>query len=192
MVIAALAVAVLGVSAARARAASYGPPIYLGHGWHAPWGIAVNSSGDLFVANAAVYSPSPSIIERFPDGTEKKAGSGFKRANDVVLNSAGHLFVSDSSKHRIVEVNPGHGERKLHHSTASPRQTACVAPGPGDRRAQPADGRLGLLPSTRAGGQRGRAFGAGPGTRKQRPALCQLTWKKCARPRVDGFFPRRR
>jgi hypothetical protein len=49
-----LATVVLGVSTAGARAASYGSPVHLGHGWHAPWGIAVNSFGDLFGSDTDV------------------------------------------------------------------------------------------------------------------------------------------
>jgi hypothetical protein len=45
----------------------------------------VNSSGDLFVASSTVDPPSPSIIELFPDGTEKKIGSGFKQPAGVAL-----------------------------------------------------------------------------------------------------------
>jgi hypothetical protein len=74
-------------------------------GLHCPRGVAVNGTGNVFIAN----SNDSQIIEvPVGGGAEFTVGTGLNGPNGVTVDGAGDVFIGDSRNNRVVEV-PGTG-----------------------------------------------------------------------------------
>ena len=67
-----------------------------------PFGLAFNTSGDLFVSN---YGPS-TIYEFTPNGTRSTFASGLSGPLGLAFDSSGNLFEADSGSGNIYEYTP--------------------------------------------------------------------------------------
>ncbi len=67
-----------------------------------PQGVAVDSAGDLFVADPV----DNAVKEVKPDGSTVTIGSGFNHPQGVAVNSSGDVFVADSGNNDVKEVEP--------------------------------------------------------------------------------------
>jgi len=75
-------------------------------GLHCPRGVAVDTQGDVFIAN----SNDSQIIEvPAGGGAEFTVGTGFNGPNGVTVTKTGDLFIGDSRNNRVVEV-PANGD----------------------------------------------------------------------------------
>ena len=73
----------------------------LGSGFTSPMGIAVDSAGDVFIADAgknAVYEYASG------SSTATTVGSGLSKPGSVALDNAGDVYIADSGNGRVVEV----------------------------------------------------------------------------------------
>jgi sugar lactone lactonase YvrE len=75
-------------------------------GLNYPLGIALNSSGDLFVANTAQNGPGGHISEITPNGTQSTFASGLDPIA-LAVNGAGDVFAADYHAGNIYEYSPG-------------------------------------------------------------------------------------
>ena len=79
-------------------------------GVSAPYGLAFDSAGDLFVANEGMYGAfSGTITEITPGGTQSTFASYLSAPIGLAFNSAGDLFEADSGSGNIYEFAPGGG-----------------------------------------------------------------------------------
>jgi sugar lactone lactonase YvrE len=67
-------------------------------------GVAVDSAGDVFVAEGA--SPD-NILEIAPGGAQSTFATGLSNVNGMAFDTAGNLFVEDSGTGIIYEYTPG-------------------------------------------------------------------------------------
>ncbi len=72
-------------------------------GLSAPVGLAFDSAGNLFAADAF----SGNIYEFTPDGTRSTFASGLNHPVGLAFNSAGNLFAADQYSGNIYEFTPG-------------------------------------------------------------------------------------
>ena len=70
----------------------------IGATWKAPGAIAVDESGNTYVADGG------KIYETAPGGTPAVVASGFSDPTAVVVDGAGSLYVGDSGNNQVVEV----------------------------------------------------------------------------------------
>ncbi len=84
-------------------AARYGPPQTIGSGYRSPFGVAVDSAGDVFVADFG----NNEVEEVTPGGTQTTIGSGFSYPEGVAVDAVGDVFVADGGNSRVEEVMPG-------------------------------------------------------------------------------------
>ncbi len=68
-----------------------------------PTGVAVDGSGDVFVADPLVNQ----VLEYQPDGTQTMIGSGLSIPRGVAVDQAGNVFIADTGNNRVVEVPHG-------------------------------------------------------------------------------------
>ncbi len=90
-----------GTGLGAAQVVDPGTASAIGTGWKAPAGMALDTAGNLYVAdttNNAVY--------RFASGssTGTTVGSGLTGPTGVAVDGAGNLFIGDSGNGRVVEV----------------------------------------------------------------------------------------
>jgi sugar lactone lactonase YvrE len=75
-------------------------------GLHCPRGVAVDGSGDVFIAN----SNNSEVIEvPAGGGAEFTVGTGLNGPNGVTVTKMGDVFIGDSRNNRVVEVPAGSG-----------------------------------------------------------------------------------
>ncbi len=72
-------------------------------------GVAVDGFGDLFFPNGerAGETAAPAVYELLRDGTLKTVGFGFTSPQEVAVDGAGTLYVTDFGTNMVVEVPPG-------------------------------------------------------------------------------------
>ena len=74
----------------------------IGSGFNGPFGVAVDSSGYIFVADTF----NSQIVKMNADGTNQTPiGSEFHSPFGVAVDSSGHVFVADTGNSRIVKMN---------------------------------------------------------------------------------------
>jgi len=91
-------------------------------GLNTPYGLAFNSAGNLFVADAG----SGDIYEYTPGGVRSTFASGLT-PNRLAFNSAGDLFVSDGSS--IIEITPGGVQSPFASGLSAPQDLAFNSAG---------------------------------------------------------------
>ncbi len=74
----------------------------VGSGFSGPLGVAVDSAGDVFVAD----SGNNLVKEVLPSGVINTIGSGFDSPTAVAVDAAGDVFVADSLHNAVKEVEP--------------------------------------------------------------------------------------
>ena len=75
----------------------------IGSGFNSPSGVAVSTSGRVFVAD----SGNSRIISMNLDGTDLiPIGSGFSYPQGIAVDNTGRVFVADTHNSRIVSMNP--------------------------------------------------------------------------------------
>ena len=65
-----------------------------------PKGLAVDSSGNLYVADYG----SNAVVKISPTGASTTVGTGLQQPSDVKIDSAGDVFIADTGNDRVVEV----------------------------------------------------------------------------------------
>lgn len=70
--------------------------------YDAPWGIALNSAGNIFGAD---YNGG-NIFEYTPTGARSTFASGLNHPTDLAFDSAGNLFVASQGGNDIIEIAP--------------------------------------------------------------------------------------
>jgi sugar lactone lactonase YvrE len=72
-------------------------------------GVAVDGYGDLFFPNGerAEEGVAPAVYELLDDGTLKTVGFGFTSPQEVAVDGAGTLYVTDFGTNMVVEIPPG-------------------------------------------------------------------------------------
>ncbi len=92
---------------AMAQTAHAGGPLPIGSGFSSPNGVAVDGSGNVFVAsqgNNAVYEIVAVDGVVSPSSTVKTIGSGFSSPNGVAVDASGNVFVADYNNSALYEV----------------------------------------------------------------------------------------
>src|SRR6185312_8174777 len=92
------------LAAQKARA---GGTLPIGSGFSSPNGVAVDGSGNVFVAsqgNNAVYEivAVDGIVS--PSSTVKTIGSGFSSPNGVAVDGSGNVFVADTGSSAVKQI----------------------------------------------------------------------------------------
>ena len=119
-------VADTGKSADHRRSCPTAPPRPSAPGSADPIGVAVDSAGDLFVADYA----NQLVKEVLPDGTIKTIGSGVQNPNGVAVDAAGDLFVADSLNPVSWSYHPRRSPPCRRRSAARPpRRSRARSPG---------------------------------------------------------------
>jgi sugar lactone lactonase YvrE len=93
---------------------AFGPGVKsaLGSGFYQPWGVAVDASGNVFVADTANYKLKEieAVNGRIPvSPTIKLLGSGFESPSAVAVDGAGNLFVTDFTTSGVYELSASSG-----------------------------------------------------------------------------------
>jgi hypothetical protein len=93
-----------------AHATTYGAPVSIGSGFSDPFGVAVDSSGDLFVVNSIFHGSVAELkpgADGFSDATQTTVASNFINPAGVAVDSSGDLFVAASGNNSVAELKPG-------------------------------------------------------------------------------------
>jgi len=80
-----------------------GAEVNLGAGFNAPFGVAVDDSGNIFVADT-LNSAVEEIVAAGGYSTINLLGSGFSYPTGVALDGAGNVFVADSGNDAVKEI----------------------------------------------------------------------------------------
>ena len=75
----------------------------LGSGLNQPSGVAVDGSGDLFIAD----SGNNRVVEVKADGTQVTVASGLNQPFGVAVDGSGDLFIADTGNSRVMKVTAG-------------------------------------------------------------------------------------
>lgn len=82
-----------------------------------PGGLAFNSAGNLFVANA---SGSGAITEYAPDGSSSPFASGLSEAQGLAFDSQGNLYEADQGSGNIYKFTPGGAQSTFAYGLSEP------------------------------------------------------------------------
>ena len=97
----------------------------IGSGYSNPGGVAVDASGDVFVAD----SGTSAVYKVLPNGTIQTIGSGFSGPLGVAVDSAGDVFVADTGNNAVKEVLPNGTILTIGFGFVQPRGVAVDAAG---------------------------------------------------------------
>jgi streptogramin lyase len=102
-----LLLGLLAVSPLHAQTATVGNTVPLGGGFNHPYGVAVDTSGNVYVAD---YSNS--AVKEMPPGCAASTcvttlGSGFVNPTSVAVDSSGNVYVADYGNSAVKEMTPG-------------------------------------------------------------------------------------
>ena len=91
---------------------SPGTQTSLGSGFYQPWGLAVDASGNVFVAETEQSKVEEllAVNGRVPASPAiKTLGSGFQAPSDVAVDGGGNLYVTDFAKNAVYELTASSG-----------------------------------------------------------------------------------
>ena len=76
----------------------------IGSGFDNPWGVAVDTSGQVFVGD----TNNNRIVSMNADGSNQTTiGSGFSYPSGVAVDTSHHVFVGDTNNNQIVSISTG-------------------------------------------------------------------------------------
>ena len=103
----------------------------------APEGVAVDASGDVFVADTRTFTIvelSPGADGKLSDGTQSTLPiTGLSYPTGVAVDASGDVFVADTDSDKVVELSPG-ADGKLSDGTQMTLPFTAVLPGAGGGR----------------------------------------------------------
>jgi large repetitive protein len=76
----------------------------LGSGFHGPIGVAVDESGNVFVADNG-NSSRKEIVAVSSSSTVKTVGSAFLDPHGVAVDGSGNVFIADYGNNAVVELD---------------------------------------------------------------------------------------
>ena len=90
---------------------SESPILRIGTGWILPWGIELDSAGNIYVANypREPYESGGSVIRETPVAggyRQTTIGSGFVGPSGIAVDGAGNIYVADASLQIIFRETP--------------------------------------------------------------------------------------
>jgi len=116
------------VSAGSVAAPGYkAPPVSIGSGFSNPFGVAIDASGNVYVADAG-----NSAVKKIPvgGGAPVSIGSGFDYPTGVAVDAAGDVFVADPGNSSVFEIPAGGGAQvTLGNGFVGPNAVAVDASG---------------------------------------------------------------
>ena len=96
-----LVLTLLGSLAANAQTAHFGGAISIeGSGFIGPYGVAVDGSGNVFVADTG-HNAVKVILQT---GAINTLGTGFSDPNGVAVDGSGNVFVADTGNNAVKEI----------------------------------------------------------------------------------------
>jgi len=90
------------VAVSGAASTAVAAEVPLAGGLSQPYGVAVDNSGDIYVAD----SGNNRVVEITPSGTSTVVGSGFGTPKGVAVDNSGDVFVADTGNNEVVEITP--------------------------------------------------------------------------------------
>jgi streptogramin lyase len=102
-----LLLGLLAVSPLHAQTATVGNTVPLGGGFQLPYGVAVDASGNVYVADE-----QGSAVKEMPPGCATSTcvttlGAGFLFPTSVAVDSSGNVYVADYGNSAVKEMTPG-------------------------------------------------------------------------------------
>jgi hypothetical protein len=97
----------------------------IGSGLGDPFGVALDGSGDVFVADTG----NNAVEEVLPNGTVTPIGSGFSAPYGVAVDAAGDVFVADTGNSALEEVMPNGSVTTIDSGNEYPYDIAVDAAG---------------------------------------------------------------
>lgn len=74
----------------------------LASGFNSPWGVAVDTAGNVYVADTG----NGAVRKIAPNGGVVKTLSGFKRPEGVAVDGGGNVYVADYTAEKLLKVAP--------------------------------------------------------------------------------------
>jgi sugar lactone lactonase YvrE len=81
----------------------------VGSGFSLPQGVAVDMSGNIFVADCGIAR----VVKVAPDGTQTTVGSGFRCPHALALDPSGNLYVENGFEGALFEVAPSGAQNNV-------------------------------------------------------------------------------
>jgi hypothetical protein len=94
-------------------------------GLNFPFGVAVDGSGDVFIADTG----NNRVVEVKPDGTQTTIGTGINHPYGVAVDGAGDVFIAEPDINQVVEVKPGGTQTTIVSGLATPLGVAVDGAG---------------------------------------------------------------
>jgi sugar lactone lactonase YvrE len=94
-------------------------------GLSSPDGVAVDSAGDLFIAD----TNNNRVVELKADGSQTIVGSGLSAPTAVAVDGQGDVFIADAGNQRVVEVAAGGGQTTVASGLSTPWGVAVDSAG---------------------------------------------------------------
>ncbi len=93
---------------------TFATPVVVGTSWKAPWGVAADPSGNVFVTdNAANTISEISIVSGTPMVTTAAAANVVAQPRGIAVDANDILFVIDGNQDHVMEVDPPYSSENL-------------------------------------------------------------------------------
>ena len=79
----------------------------IGSGFHNPWGVAVDQSGNVYISSTGDNTVSEIPLGCVTAGCVKTLGGGFNYPQGVAVDGNGNVFVADTHTGAVKEIPPG-------------------------------------------------------------------------------------